>query len=323
VRAGAVAGLAACVLTAAAGFAQAQGEADAVGWLRKIYDATRRLSYSGTFVYQQGDRTETSRITRYAHADGDIEKLEVLDGVPREIVRTRDIVKCYLPDSRVVKVDRRSAGRGFPALLPEQLGGIARHYAVSLGGTRRVAGYNCQLVVLTPKDELRYGYRLWADTSTGMLLKAVTFDGAGQAVEQFTFTQLSIGHVSRDRVKPRHSARAWRVEDADAAPANLAEAGWSMSAELPGFRKVVELKRKLGESRPAGQLVYSDGLAAVSVFIETLEGRSEPVRAGMSSMGAIHIYTREVANHVVTVVGEAPAMSVQRIAEAVEFRKPQ
>jgi sigma-E factor negative regulatory protein RseB len=321
--AGAAAALAAGILVAAAGLAQAQGDSEALGWLRRIYDATRRLSYAGTLVYQQGGRTETSRITRYAQADGGIEKLEVLDGVPREIVRTRDIVKCYLPDSRVVKVDRRNPARGFPALVPEQLSDIERHYAMSLGETRRVAGYNCQVVVLTPRDELRYGYRLWADTNTGMLLKAVTFDAAGQAVEQFTFTQLSIGNVSRDKVRPRHSARAWRVEDADVAPANLAEAGWSVSAELPGFRKVVELKRKLGESRPAAQLVYSDGLAAVSVFIESLEGRPEPVRAGLSSMGAIHIYTREVASHVVTVVGEAPAVSVQRIAEAVEFRKPQ
>ena len=86
---------------------------------------------------------------------------------------------------------------------------------------------------------------------------------------------------------------------------------------------MVELKRRLSDSRPAAQVVYSDGLAAVSVFIESLEGRPEPVRTGLASMGAIHIYTREVANHVVTVVGEAPAASVQRIANAVEYRQPQ
>jgi len=83
----------------------------------------------------------------------------------------------------------------------------------------------------------------------------------------------------------------------------------------------VELKRQLGQSRPAGQMVYSDGLAAVSVFIEPLESGGQ-VRSGLASMGAINIYTREVANHVVTVVGEAPAVSVQRIADGVEYRRP-
>jgi sigma-E factor negative regulatory protein RseB len=306
----------AVVVALSAGFARAQSP-EALDWLRKIHDATQRLSYSGTFVYQNGGRSETSKITRYVDSGGDIEKLEVMDGVPREIVRTRDTVRCYLPESKVVKVDRRSGERGFPALLPERVTALARHYDISLGETRRIAGFDCRAVVLTPKDNLRYGYRLYADAASGMLLKAITFDSTGQDVEQFMFTQLTLGNVSRDRVKPRYAAGSWRIEDAAAAPAHLA--GWSLNAELPGFRKVTELKRRL-ESKPVGQVVYSDGLAAVSVFIEPLEGRSSPT--GLASMGAIHIYTREVADHRVTVVGEAPAVSVQRIADAVEYRRP-
>jgi sigma-E factor negative regulatory protein RseB len=311
-----VAGL--CALGPAVAYAQSP---ETLGWLRKMHGATQKLSYTGTFVYQNGARSETSRITRFVEASGDnTEKLEVMDGMPREIVRTKDTVRCYLPGSRVVKVDRRTE-RDFPALLPERITALARHYDISLGETRRIAGYDCQAVVLTPRDNLRYGYRLYADVNSGMLLKAVTFDAAGEQVEQFTFTQLAIGGVTRDMVKSRHASRSWRMEDAGAAPTKLA--GWRLSSELPGFHKVIELKRRLGESRSAGQVVYSDGLAAVSVFIESLEGRSDPVRPGLSSMGAIHIYTREVANHVVTVVGEAPAASVQRIANSVEYSRPQ
>jgi sigma-E factor negative regulatory protein RseB len=307
------------LLAVAASVAQAQSP-ETLSWLRKIHEATERLSYSGTFVYQNGGRTETSRITRYADPRGDIEKLEILDGVPREIVRTKDAVRCYLPDSRVVKVDRRTE-RGFPALLPERISALASHYDISLGETHRFAGFDCQEVVLKPKDHLRYGYRLYADLGSGMLLRAVTVDAAGNRVEEFAFTDLKLGNVTREMVKPRHAVRAWRIEEAQAAPARLA--GWGLAAELPGFRKVTELKRRLGESRPVGQMVYSDGLAAVSVFIEPLEGRHDPVRTGLASMGAIHIYRREVANHLITVVGEAPAVSVQRIADAVEFRRPQ
>lgn len=307
-------------LIAAAASAQAQPP-EALAWLRRIHDATQKLSYKGTFVYQQNGRTETSRITRYVDAGGDVEKLEAMDGTPREIVRTRDVVRCYLPDSRVVKVDRRSPEREFPALLPERVTALARHYEIGLGGVHRVAGFECQEIVLKPRDDLRYGHRLYADTGTGMLLKAVTIDDGGRAIEQFTFTELSLSGVTRQMVKPRHAATgSWRIEDSAAAPARLP--GWGLSAELPGFRKIVELKRRLGESRPVGQMVYSDGLAAVSVFIEPLESPGA-VRTGLASMGAIHIYTREVANHMVTVVGEAPAVSVQRIADAVEFRAQQ
>jgi sigma-E factor negative regulatory protein RseB len=219
----------------------------------------------------------------------------------------------------VVKVDRR-VDRDFPGLLPEQISALARHYDISLGETQRIAGLECQTVVLQPKDDLRYGYRFYADVKSGMLMRADTVDAAGKSVETLMFTQFAPGNVTPDMVRPRHEGRKWRIEDAGAAPAQLA--GWGLAAELPGFHKVTELKRRLGESRPVGQMVFSDGLAAVSVFIEPLEARPDRAATGLASMGAINIYTREVANHMITVVGEAPAVSVQRIADAVEFRRP-
>src|SRR5258706_1634523 len=297
--------------------AQAQPE-DALLLMRRIHDATQKLSYRGTFVYQQGNRSETSRITRFVETGGNIERLEVLDGVPREIVRTQNVVRCYLPESRVVKIERRTADRSFPAVLPGGVGGLARHYDISLGETRRIAGYDCRAVVLSPRDNLRYGYRLYADAKSGMLLKAVTVDQAGERIEQFTFTQLAIGGVTREMVRASHAAAKWRIEDAEASPARLE--GWRLSAELPGFQKVMELKRRLGEAGAVGQMVYSDGLAAVSGFIEPLQARREQPGASVSGSGALHVFSRAVANYRVTVVGEAPAASVQRIANAVEYR---
>lgn len=310
----------ALLLFTVAGWAQAQSTPEALDWLRKIYRATETLSYTGTFVYQQGDRTETSRIARRAGPAGGTEKLEVLDGTPREILRTRDEIRCYLPESRTVKVDRRSDPRAFPAVLPEQVTSLAEHYDVSMGETRRIAGYDCQAVVLTPKDDLRYGYKLWADARSGMLLKARTFDRNGQTMEQFTFTHLVIGSVPSERLRPPRAAQGWRVEQAGVSPADMALAGWSVGAELPGFRKIAEVQRMLRDAQRVTQMVYSDGLAAVSVFIEPLSGRTEAARIGIASMGAVNVYTREVANHLVTVVGEAPAASVQRIGNTVQYR---
>jgi sigma-E factor negative regulatory protein RseB len=315
--------LGALVLCTAAGLAQAQAAPEALDWLRKIYQATQTLSYSGTFVYQQGERAETSRITRLAGADGGLEKLEMLDGPPREVLRTRDEIRCYLADSRTVRVDRRRDPRAFPALLPEQVGALAENYAIALGETGRIAGYECQTIVLSPKDDLRYGYKLWADARSGMLLKARAFDRHGATVEQFTFTQLEIGSVARSRLRPPRDTRNWRVEQSGAAPAGLAQAGWSVNADLPGFRKIVDISRMLRDSHPVRQLVYSDGLAAVSVFIEPIAGRAEPSRIGLAGVGAVSVYTREVANHLVTVVGETPPASVQRIGNTVEYHAPQ
>lgn len=314
--------LGALLLCTAAGLAQAQTTPEALDWLRKIYQATDKLSYSGTFVYQQGERTETSRISRLAGQRGGVEKLEVLDGAPRAILRTRNEIRCYLPESRTVKVDRRGDPRAFPALLPERVSALAEHYTITLGRLRRIAGYDCQAIMLTPKDELRYGYRLWADAHSGMLLKAQTFNRDGHTLEQFTFTQLEIGNVPRDRLRPPRAARDWHVERAGVAPANLALSGWTVGAALPGFRKIVEVRRMLRDAQPVGQVVYSDGLAAVSVFIEPIAGHSDVARHGIARMGAVNVYRREVADHLVTVVGEAPAASVRRIGDTVEFHSP-
>ncbi len=320
----------AMLLLVVPGYAMSQAPApvapDAAAWLKKIYLASQKLSYTGTFVYRQGDRSETSRITRLVDASGDIEKLEALDGMRREVVRRGDEVRCYLPDSMTVKVDRRSSQLSFPALLPAQLAELPEQYLVTKEEKARVAGFDCQAIMLTPKDDLRYGYKLWADVRSGMLLKARIFREKGEAVEEFTFTQLTLGaNFDREKLKPAALAQGkqWRIENASVVPANLAETGWTVSAGIPGFRKVVEVRRQLRETQRVGQIVYSDGLAAVSVFIEPLEAGREPLRPGMSSMGAVNIYTRELANHVVTVVGETPAATVRRIADTVEYHRPQ
>ncbi len=307
-----------------AGIAQAQQSApdDAVHWLGRIYQATQNLSYTGTFVYQQGGHSESSRIVRRVGSGGSVEKLEALDGAPREVLRTEDEVKCYLPERRTVKIDRRGDRRAFPALLPARIGALEEHYVISKGEITRVAGFECQAILLTPKDELRYGYKLWADLATGMLLKAVTMDENGKALEQFTFTQLAIGPVPLSEVRPPQTPSSWHVEDADVMPVDLKTTGWSVSPDLPGFKKVVEVKRKIHESRQVDQVVFSDGLAAVSVFIELPPRSGKRQRMGLSSLGAINIYTREVADHVVTVVGDAPVKSVRRIADTVQFHSP-
>ncbi len=305
-----------------AGLLQAQSLPGADEWLGRIYRATQDLSYSGIFVYQQGGHTETSRITRLADARGGTEKLEVLDGAPREIVRTRDSVRCYLPESRTINIDQSGGRQGFPMVLPEQRTKIHENYTVSLGDMRRVAGLDCQEVLLAPRDALRYGYRLCADLLTGMPLKALVFDENGQAAEQFTFTQWAPGRVRREQLKPRYPTSSWRVDDTSVDSANLAASGWVLGVDLPGFEKVVEVIRKHGGSHPVGQVVYSDGLAAVSVFLESADQQDAPVEAGLAKMGAVHIYTREVDGHLITAVGEVPAASVRRIAHAIEFRAP-
>lgn len=305
------------VLIADASYAQQAGEGAA--WLEKIASSARQLNYAGTFVYQHGGQVETSRITHFVDADGEHEKLEALDGNPREVIRNNDQVMCYFPEAKTVKVDKRSVARTFPALLPDQLKSVADNYEIKVGDQHRIAGRDCRGIALEPKDGLRYGHRFCADVMTGLLLKAKMLNEKKQVVEQFAFTQLTIGDsIAREMVESRFDAKnqGWKF-DRTAVPEGSASTGWGISNSPSGFRKIVEMKRTIpGKPQPVAHLVYSDGLAAVSVFVEPLADNAQ-FQSGVSQQGAINIYTRRQDNHMVTALGEAPAETVLRIGNSV------
>ncbi|HSD60736.1 MAG TPA: MucB/RseB C-terminal domain-containing protein [Burkholderiales bacterium] len=312
---------AALLLGPAAAWAADPAPADPVAWLQRIATAARSLNYTGTFVYQHGTRVETSRIVHYVDATGnELERLEGLDGPMREVIRSNDEVKCYKPDSRTVWIEKRQARKSFPALLPEPVSSLAGTYDVRLGGQERVAGLDCQMLLLEPKDDKRYRHRMWVDTASGLLVKTAMLDDKGQVVEQFAFTQLTIGGpIDREQLKPHAAAgREWR-EERQVDPV-AADTGWAIGNQPPGFKKVMEMKRSLpGKSAPVTQIVISDGLVAVSVFIEPLPP-GDKFRFGISSQGAINVFTRPVADHLVTVLGEAPAVTVMQIGNSVSYK---
>ncbi len=298
-------------------------ESEALAMLQKIADAARELNYAGTFVYQHADQVETSRIVHFADASGQYEKLETLDGPRREIIRNNDEVMCYYLDAKVMRSEKRVARRNFPALLPDQLPALTEYYQIRMGQPERIAGFDSQALVLEPRDGMRYGHKFWAETNSGLLLKARMVNEGHNVVEQFSFTQLAIGSgISRDMVKPSFSASLpeWRVDRFAHNPTTNVESGWAVKNFPAGFRKIMEMRRsKVGNSIPVTHMVFSDGLAAVSVFIEPMANRTR-INEGLSHQGAINIYTRTINDQVVTVLGETPASTVTQIANSVSFR---
>lgn len=305
--------------------AQADMQGEAAAWLQKMAAAAQKLNYTGTFIYQSGGNSETSRITHVVDASGEQEKLEVLDGSPREVVRTNDEVKCFLPDDKVVIVEKRSQYKAFPALLPSSLGSLGEHYLIRKGKTARIAGFDSQIIVLEPRDNLRYGHALWAEAGSGLLLKARIMNEKGEPIEQFAFTQLQIGGViDRAALKPKYDTAdaAWRVQNALAAEAAPDAGEWVFKAQLPGFRKSAGMKRRTASSgTETTHYVFSDGLASISVFIEQLGARRENAEPATYSAGVINVYERVAAGYLLTVLGEVPPASLKRLGDGIEPKR--
>jgi sigma-E factor negative regulatory protein RseB len=305
--------------------AYADSRSDAIAWLQKMAYAAQKLNYTGTFTYLSGGNSETSRITHFVDASGEQEKLEVLDGSPREVVRTNDEVKCFLPDDKLVIVERRSQYKAFPALLPSSVGSLGQHYRIRMGEAARIAGYDSQLVILEPRDTLRYGHLLWAEANSGLLLKARMVNEKSEPIEQFAFTQVQIGGtIDSAALKPKYAATgtSWRVQDAHAAEIGPAVGDWTFKAQPAGFWKSAGMRRH--ETRAgieATHFVFSDGLASISVFIEPLAGRQEKIDPPTYSTGAINVYKRVVAGHLLTVLGEVPPATLQRLGDGIEPKR--
>jgi len=289
--------------------------------LARMQHASRNLDYDGVFVYQRGDQLDSLRIIHKAGADGVRERLVSLNGAPREIIRNDREVHCFLPDENAVLIEhRRADNRNFPALLPESLAQLNRNYKIRVGKEGRVAGRTVRAVLIKPRDGLRYGYQLWADTATGLLLKAGLVDEHGAMLEQYMFAQINIGRpIAENDLKSQIPANKFIRQPPEPAGAENAPRGWG-AAELPaGFSLTTRMSRPRRNTRlPMEHIVYSDGLAVVSVFIEPLpEQDGQESLEGITRMGAVHVYNRTTNGHRVTVMGEVPAATVSMVGNSI------
>jgi sigma-E factor negative regulatory protein RseB len=309
----------AIVLVAVSTAARAE---DAAHWVARVSQAARQLNYVGTIVYQHGARVETSKLTHLNDNGTEFEKLLSLDGPAREVVRNQGDVRFYYPDAKLVRVEPRTFRNAFPSLSPEQQKSLLQFYEFRTVAGERVGGYAADVAVFEPKDAFRYGHRFWADTATGLLLKARVLNERGEVVEQFAFTDLTVNaKIEHAMVEPSWPAVPpdWQVKEAPAGDVAPNDTGWLVTRIPPGFTKIMEGFRKLRNRRdPVAHLVFSDGLSAISVFVEPFA--SAPAPTGMQQQGGLNVYSVKQNDHLVTVLGEAPGATVRLIGNSVVHR---
>lgn len=289
-------------------------------FLRQVQAAARTLDYSGVYIYQQGAAILSARLVHGVDGTGERERLEVLDGAPRECLRQNDVQRCLQPDRKLVVVQPARSDH-FPGLMLGDGRTVAQHYEWKPSGhSYRVAGRDCSVSELLARDRLRYSYRVCTDLKTHLLLKSQTLDPRGRLVDQVAFGSIRLGaDVPADALNSRWDIQGWKQEIESGTPTNLQARGWRFS--LPaGFAPVVQLSRKIGPDHGVDQLVLSDGLAAISIFIETFDPkRDQNVKQGGMRQGALNIYRLRLASYWLTAVGEVPAQTVRELARAVQY----
>ncbi len=295
---------------------------DSMALLQKISSAAHQLNYQGTFIFQRESQIESTRIYHLVDQSGEHQRIVRLDGPPREIICNGREMRFYYPDQQSMERERHAvARRGFPALLPDQLQTLSENYQLEEAGHERLAGYGARILLLIPKDGFRYGHKLWIDADSDLLLKAAMISDQDKVVEQFAFTYVKIGgRIDRDLLKPTLPVKAPAILNDQPQGEDVIRSGWDVGNLPPGFRKIAEMRRMFrGKTYPVTHLVYSDGIVAVSVFIEPIQPGVRPM-SGVARQGAVNLYAHPASNYQITVVGETPAVTVKQIGDSVVFR---
>jgi sigma-E factor negative regulatory protein RseB len=294
-------------------------------WLERMDHALTTRNYDGTFLHWHGGRVEMLRII-HRMQDGVVsERLASLDGSGREFIRTASTLSCYLPDKRTVVVEQRPRTEplvGFPTVNDQ----TASFYDIREVGRTRLNRRETHIITVSPKDEYRYGYRLWVDDSTAMPLKTQLCDAHGHVIEQIVFASLALAaHIPDSAFKPDVSTEGFQWLRSDAAaqrPAPASALAWNAMRLPPGFKMTVRSAQLLpGSVGPVDHLVFTDGFASVSVFVEAqpAHGDQPPVSATVGSSSA---FSTVVDGHKITAVGEVPPATVQFIATQVKAQDP-
>jgi len=299
----------------------------AVEWIEKMSEAMRNLSYEGNFVYLHENQLESMSILHIKDGFGESERLLSLNGEAREIIRDNKNLTCIWPDSRKVVVDNSSQNSFSPLFIPDDIVKFSQYYEMDLKDGDRVAGQESIIVRIKPKDQFRYGIKLWINSVNGLLLKSNLINEHQEVVEQVMFTNLKVLNVTEqlNRISmPElddnfsliryHSGEASENLDADI------DMVWQFSNLPAGFWRKSALKRRVADTdRFIQQVIYTDGLASLSVFIEKQTAQAVE---GETSMGAVNGFIRILNDYSVTAIGEVPAVTVRSVAESVSYRQP-
>jgi len=285
-------------------------------WLTRVKNAGKNLNYEGTFVYRHGNQIEAIKIIHKADEKGEHERMISLTGSAREIIRNNQFVTCISPENKSVVVDNHSPGSRLPS-ISNNIDQIDAYYDFVFEGYERVASREARRVLIKPRDELRYGYRLWIDDAFELLLRSELLDTQGNAVEQVMFTDIRL-HETLDSslLEPNISGHeyTWVTDDENKQAPMPRDKRWKVANNPHGFTVSHHNKQKLPDSRmPVEHLVLSDGLAWVSVYIEK-NVKTPGLLQGPSSMGAVNAYGRVMGNYHVTAVGEVPSETVELLS---------
>ena len=289
----------------------------------EMANATHELNYDGIFVYRYDKQIDTMRIIHKKNKDGDVyERLVSLTGNNREIIRENDRVKYIFPENKVAIIEKSKIGQLISSYIPDPAQSISKFYVFNLVGQGRIAGLNAWIINIKPIDRFRYGYQLWIDKKSKLLLKSKLKNFQGVTLEQVMFAQLNVlKNIDDALLKSSFNEQnfTWINNTSDKTITyDISRKKWIPSWIPKGFfMSKYTIDPMPNSVIPVEHFIYSDGLATISIYVEKLNNR-EPINAKTANFGGVNTYSISTDGYQITAVGEVPKTTVQLIANSVK-----
>ncbi|EKE84809.1 MucB/RseB C-terminal domain-containing protein [Idiomarina xiamenensis] len=298
-----------------------QEEQAGAAWFDKMASALRQQNFDASLVHVQGERVEPFRWLhgRLADDNAEIELLMRLNGPDYRVLRINQRTAYYNRSSSAYSLHADTVYGLIPTAFYQPFQQLAADYrAVPLGGAR-VIDRNAQHIRLVSRDEQRFGYAIWIDKETGMLLKSAMMSPQGEVVEQIQLTSLRLDEQPASVLTELHDIDLpplLSINDQRAEPRYPAEAAWLPS----GFDLVRGNHHALAVSGvPADHYLYSDGLASFSIYVTPAS--EEEVASPLALSGADSLYIRRQGAFTIAVVGKLPLETVVKIADNMRIQR--
>ncbi len=297
--------------------------------LNRMDLAAKQLNYEGVFSYQAANKQQSIRIIHRANKQqGESERLISLNGDAREVIRNNEMITSIYPEGKSVQPDHRALGRGFPSDFLDRLNSASAYYRFSVGQEQRIAGYHTQELIVIPADDYRYGYRLWFDKDSHLMMQSELISEQGGVLETVAFSSVDIEqNISEQLLQAQMQGNkmTWNRAERMINRKNSAQkikSSWQIMWMPEGFILIAQQSRfKARNGASVEQLVYSDGLNSISIFMEKIRAQHSRHLRGISRMGANNAFGTIINGYFVTIVGEVPPHTVNKVGHSIKYNE--
>jgi sigma-E factor negative regulatory protein RseB len=286
-------------------------------WLEKMSVAMKTLNYQGTVAFMKNGQLDTMKYFHVIDHNVEQERLLSLNSPLREVIRVGGKVSCLFKDSQQKVINHHPVDRSFIVDLPQQWNTVDGLYQLRVANQEEVAMQLAQVIVIQPKDDLRYGRKFWISHHQYLPLKVEVYNQDDEKLEEVMFTDLTLSSalppataaIPDDKMVVKH------IHEQQSEPAE--NASFELKKVPVGFQPLFFTRSSMHRTdHPVEHLLISDGFSSVSIYREK---KQEGVN-GLHTVGSVNSYSKTIGDAQLTVLGEVPAKTVETIADGIVLK---